>query len=204
MATLVAHHYLTPPPLALLSITGIATFQHPFFSSSVCLAPKPSTEDDMAQHMAGPAVVGVSPPWMPAIFTLDKLSPDGAKNLDYSYPAPGESHSNRGDLYEYYLHRNEFPALVGAIDSGFDPKHSAADWPPTVIIHGDSDPAVAFDVSLHMQKSLGEDKVKLFVAKGQAHLFEDANWWEDETEGMGTVRDAVACLDSIMKGSTSE
>ncbi|TDZ20085.1 hypothetical protein Cob_v007308 [Colletotrichum orbiculare MAFF 240422] len=42
MAALTAHH-LTPTPIALLSITGITTFRHHFFNSSVLLTPEPVT-----------------------------------------------------------------------------------------------------------------------------------------------------------------
>ncbi|TDZ32304.1 hypothetical protein C8035_v012379 [Colletotrichum spinosum] len=42
MAALTAHH-LTPTPIALLSITGITTFRHHFFNSSVLLNLEPVT-----------------------------------------------------------------------------------------------------------------------------------------------------------------
>ncbi|TEA16714.1 hypothetical protein C8034_v011868 [Colletotrichum sidae] len=42
MAALTAHH-LTPTLIALLSITGITTFRHHFFNSSVLLTPEPVT-----------------------------------------------------------------------------------------------------------------------------------------------------------------
>ncbi|MBE3043252.1 hypothetical protein IMZ48_11915, partial [Candidatus Bathyarchaeota archaeon] len=199
MASLTAHHNLTPRPLALLSITGIATFQHPFFSSSACPLPAPPSESDVAAHLSGPITVGVLPSGTLTVFTLDKLTPDGAKNDVYTPPAPAPGvRSNRGDLYDYYLFHNLFPVLVGDIDPGYGPGTQVADWPPTVLIHGNADPDVALDVSLHMHENLGGDKVKLFVAEGQGHLFEDVSWWEDETEGMGVVREAVACLDGIV------
>ena len=202
MATLTAHHSMTPRPRALLSITGIATFQHPFFSSSACLPPIPSLAD-ISEYLSGPAVVGEVPPGTPGVFTPDKLTPDGAKNPAYTPSPPLVGHSDRADLYEYYLYHNAFPAFVKDIDPGYGPNPPAADWPPTVIFHGNADPAVSLDVSLHMQERLGRDKVKLFIAEGQGHLFEDNNWWEDDTAGMAVVRNAVAYLDTIV-GAASE
>ncbi|SPO01535.1 uncharacterized protein DNG_04208 [Cephalotrichum gorgonifer] len=202
MATLVVHHNLAPPPLALLSITGITTHQHEFFRSSVLLTPEPIPEAAVAGHLdpSGPIVVGKGAPDDPVVFTLDKLTPDGAKNPAYTAPvqAPLDPY-RRGCLYEYYLHRNAFPALVADIDPGFESAStSGRSWPPTVIIQGDDDYSVSMDVSVHMRDMLGEDRVKLFLAKGQGHLFEAASWWEDDGAGMDAVREAIAALDTIV------
>lgn len=203
MATLTAHHNLIPPPLALLSITGIPTFQHPFFSSSVLLTPGPLSETDMAPHLSRPLSVGKPKPGRPAVFTHDKLTSSGAKNPEYpAQEEKGEEEEEPPGLYGYYLYRNEFPSLVDPIDPGYTTK-TRPDWPVTVIIQGNDDYDVSVDVSLYMLDVLGDEKVKMFVAEGQGHLFEEASWWEDEGPGMEVVRDAVGCLEDIVGGSCS-
>lgn len=194
MTTLTAHHNLAPPPLALLSITGIPTFQHPFFSSSVLLHPEPLSPSDVSPLLSRPVSVGTPIPGRPAVFTLGKLTPDGTKNPEYSPPAQAEEAPG---LYGYHLYRNEFPSLVGAVDPGYKPGRQR-DWPPTVMIHGNDDYEVSVDVCLHMHEVLGEDRVKVFVAEGQGHLFEEGSWWEDEGAEMVAVREAVECLEGIV------
>jgi hypothetical protein len=46
MASLIAHH-AEPPPAALLGITAIPTFRHPFFNTSVLMTPEPIKDEDM-------------------------------------------------------------------------------------------------------------------------------------------------------------
>ena len=193
MATLTAHHNLTPPPLALLSITGIPTFQHPFFSSSVLLSPEPPTPSCVSPLLSRPVSIGTPIPSRPSVFTIDKLSPSGGKNPEYTRPKKEEEEAP--SLYDYYLYHNEFPPLVSPIDPGYPAPRA---WPPTVIIHGNDDYEVSVDVSLHMQETLGEENVKLFVAEGQGHLFEEASWWEDGAPGMEAVREALGCLGDIV------
>ncbi|KAL0945018.1 endomembrane protein 70-like protein [Colletotrichum truncatum] len=207
MASLTAHH-LTPPPIALMSITGITTFRHHFFNSSVLLTPEPIVEAQMAHHLSAPESVGTTSANDPRVFDLDKLLPDGAKNTKFNPPiVPISEDGNadefpRGCLYDYYLYRNEFVDLVGDIDPGYewaksgDSKDRIGAWPPTTIIQGDADPDVDLAVSTHMVDCLGEDKVKLFLAKGQDHLFEATRFLEDNVDGMDAVRQAVANLES--------
>ncbi|KAH6989178.1 Alpha/Beta hydrolase protein [Ilyonectria sp. MPI-CAGE-AT-0026] len=205
--TLIAHH-CTPPPLALFSISGIATFRHPFFNSSTLRTPEPILDADMAPVIALPLVVGKTPIGSPTAFVLDMLLADASKNPDYKQPAePVEQPRTklyRGNLYEYYIYKNAWLDLVGEVDVGYvwakDPanKPRVERWPPTVIFHGDVDPDVPLSVSQQMQESLGDEKVKLFVVEGQSHLFELMNFIEDDGPGMSVVRDAMNCLEEIV------
>jgi len=218
LATLTAHH-LTPKPLALLSITGISTFQHPFFSSSTLLTPKPLTDENMAPHLNMDGPIATRTAAGPTPFVLERLTSSGAKNTDYVPPKPEDEDArngpgySRGMLYDYYLYHNKFPVLVGSIDPGYGPVFVESgeekklapgkeDWPPTVIIHGDDDYDVSMDVSEHMVNALGEERVSLFLAGGQGHLFEREWFLEDEEDAMGAVRDAVERLVAIVQGTS--
>ncbi|KAK7403799.1 hypothetical protein QQX98_010441 [Neonectria punicea] len=204
-AALIAHH-CTPPPLALFSICGINTFRHPFFNSSTLLTPEPIEDADMAPFIALPPSVGQTPFGSPTAFVLDMLLANGAKNPEFQYPyEPPRSGIHRGALYEYYIYNNVWLDLLGDVDVGYewakDPANKARRerWPPTVIFHGNADPAVPFDVSQKMQECLGDDKVTIFVAEGQAHLFELMNFLEDDGPGMKVVRDAFGYFEDIVK-----
>ncbi|KAF6807715.1 endomembrane protein 70-like protein [Colletotrichum sojae] len=211
MASLTAHHF-SPSPIALMSITGITTFRHRFFNSSVLLTPEPITEAQMANHLSSPVSVGTTSFNNPQVFHPDKLRPDGTKNTEFSFGTGpisigGEDVNAdefpRGCLYDYYLHRNEFLGLVGEIDPGYEwakvddaaSKERLAAWPPTTIIQGDADDDVDIAVSAHMAECLGEDKAKFFLAEGQPHRYEATRFLEDDVGGMDAVRRAVANLE---------
>ncbi|OHW95940.1 endomembrane protein 70-like protein [Colletotrichum incanum] len=207
MASLTAHH-LTPPPIALLSVTGIPTFQHRFFKSSVLLTPEPITEAQMTHHLSEPVSTGTTSANNPQVFHLEKILPTGAKNSAFNiHPAPLSDDGNadefpRGCLYDYFLYKNEYPTLVGDIDPGYEwatleaENARAEAWPPTTIIQGDADDDVDLSVSTHMVDCLDESKVKLFLAKGQPHRYEATRFIEDDVDGMDTVRQAISNLEA--------
>ncbi|KAI8305370.1 Lipase 2 [Colletotrichum sp. SAR11_240] len=207
MASLTAHHF-TPSPIALLSVTGITTFRHRFFNSSVLLTPEPIAESQMSHHLAAAVSVGTTSANNPQVFHLDKLLPDGTKNANFdvtTVPITEDGNTDefpRGCLYDYYLYRNEFPGLVGDIDPGYEwakaasAKDKVAAWPPTTIIQGNSDEDVDLAVSTHMVGCLGEDKAKLFLAEGQPHRYEATRFLEDDVDGMDAVRQAVSNLEA--------
>ncbi|KND87060.1 hypothetical protein TOPH_08302 [Tolypocladium ophioglossoides CBS 100239] len=213
-ASLIAHH-CRPTPLALFSIEGINTFRHPFFNSSTQLTPEPIRDVDMAGIIAGPIAVGVTAPGAASAFRLEKLRADGSKNPDYKIPpAPAQDgplpkHS-RSELYDYYTYKNGWLDLVGEIDPGYEwarekspaARERVARWPPTVTFHGNDDHDVPLDVSEQMRDCLGEDKVSLFVADGQPHLYELTKFIDDDVPEMGAVKDAVKRLDEIVGGTT--
>ncbi|KAK1245996.1 hypothetical protein MKX07_005065 [Trichoderma sp. CBMAI-0711] len=210
MAALIAHH-CHPKPLALFSIEGINTFRHRFFNSSVLIPDEEIPHAALEKHIAGPMQVGDMKP-DESTFVLNKLTPEGAKNPDFAPPkAPEQTssdESHRGMLYDYYTFNNSFVDLVGDVDPGYqwakqpDAKDRVAEWPKTVVFHGNNDPDVELNVSEEMRDRLGEDKVTLFVAKGQPHLFELEKFMEDDAPGMDAVRQAVAKLDEIVASST--
>lgn len=208
MASLVPHH-LQPPPLALLSISGIATFHHPFFRSSVQLSPTPIPTSEVEYLFKGPVIVGTAPEYDPWSFSPAMLQPSStAKNPDYVRPRPpaeksaAEKETDKYDsLYDYLLYQNAFEGIVGDIDPGFDwtlekgKKWNA--WPPTIFIQGDADVDVDKDVCVSAASKLGE-KAKFFMAEGQPHLFEAGSFLEEESAPMDTVRAAIAELKSIV------
>ncbi|KAL7806398.1 alpha/beta-hydrolase [Trichoderma aethiopicum] len=209
MAALIAHH-CHPKPLALLSIEGINTFRHHFFNSSILIPEEEIPLASVEKYIAGPLQVGDMKP-DESTFVLAKLTPEGAKNPDFVPPekdAASDDESYRGMLYDYYTFNNSFVDLVGDVDPGYQwarqpgAKERVAEWPRTVIFHGDNDPDVELNVSEDMRDCLGEDKVTLFVAKGQPHLFELEKFIEDEVPGMDAVRQAVAKLDETVAAST--
>ncbi|CAM1510880.1 Fc.00g083930.m01.CDS01 [Cosmosporella sp. VM-42] len=205
VASLIPQHGWMSTPLAMFSISGINTFRHPFFNSSTLLVPEPIEKSDMAPFFDGPVVVGTNPVGSASTFVLEKLLPNGTKNPDWYPPirAPQLEH-HKGELYDYYIYKNEWETLVGTIDLGWewaDLEHMQdrrQDWPQTVIFHGNADDDVPLDMSQQLQKKLGDDKVSLFIAEGQPHLFELTNFIEDEGPGMDAVREAVSCLDEIV------
>ncbi|UNI15849.1 hypothetical protein JDV02_002343 [Purpureocillium takamizusanense] len=219
-ATLIVHN-CEPPPLALFSIQGINTFRHPHYTSSTLISPEPIRDEDMAEAIAGPLTVGVSVPGADNVFRMDMLRrADASRNPDYSYDEaeeqqPPPPRNPRSGMYEYYTHRNAWPGMVGDVDVGFawareeekeEEERGTAEarrarvarWPPTVIFHGDADVAVPLALSEQMRDCLGEDKVSLFVAPGQEHLYDLTRFIEDPAPEMDVVRQAVARLDEIV------
>ncbi|KAK0723600.1 Alpha/Beta hydrolase protein [Lasiosphaeria miniovina] len=215
LAAIIAHH-LNPKPIALLSITGIPTFQHAFFNSSTLIPPEPIREEDVEHLVSEPISVGMSPYDAAAIFFTDKLLPGGARNPDFQpplrppSPASESQDINRGLLYDYYLYENMYPALVSSVDPGFEwareelQKSKLNDWPLTVFIQGDKDTDVSPDVCADVAEWLGDEAAVLCMAKGQHHLFEKA-WFLDadpqqaqDGDPMDAVRRAVAELDKAV------
>ncbi|UKZ91768.1 uncharacterized protein TrAFT101_006739 [Trichoderma asperellum] len=208
MAAIIAHQ-CEPKPLALLSIQGINTFRHRFFNSSVLLTEEEIPPSTMEKFITGPMESGDDMPRDESAFVLDKLTADGAKNPDYSPPksGPNDCDSQRGMLYDFYTFNNSFVDLVGSVDPGYqwakrpDAKDRVAQWPKTVIFHGNNDPDVELNVSEDMRDCLGEDKVTLIIADGQPHLYELEKFIEDDAPGMDVVRQSVARLDEIVASS---
>ncbi|KAI1123411.1 alpha/beta-hydrolase [Nemania abortiva] len=208
-ATLVAHH-LQPSPLALLSITGIPTFRHPFFNSSTLIPPEPFTTAQVQKYFDEPVSVGSTPVADSMIFYPGSLTESGAKNAGFKRPKPacspsgGDGGISRGCLYDYYVYENAFLPMLESVDLGYewakyDPQsQKLADWPPTVFIHGNSDPDVDVDVPITAAGCLGSEKAKLIMAEGQEHLFEAACFLEDEGVGMDAVRRAIKELDKAL------
>ncbi|KAL7936505.1 alpha/beta-hydrolase [Trichoderma chlorosporum] len=207
MAAIIAHQ-CQPKPLALFSIQGINTFRHPFFNSSVQTAGEEIPHATMEKYITGPVQVGEMQP-DESTFVLDKLIPDGAKNPSFAPPVPSATTASadgsyRGMLYDYYTFNNAFLGMVDSVDPGYqwaklpEAKDRVAQWPPTVIFHGNQDPDVELNVSEDMRDCLGEDKVTLIIAEGQPHLYELEKFIEDDAPGMDVVRQAVARLDEIV------
>ncbi|PKS05992.1 hypothetical protein jhhlp_007825 [Lomentospora prolificans] len=207
MAALTAHH-LKPQPLALFGITPITTFQHPFFTSSILLTPEPLTAEYMGCTLDpnGPVISRYDNG--PTPFDIERLTPSGEKHPEYVVPEKMPLDDPRCYLYGYYLNHNQFPSLVGSVDSGYgavcpeaeEPPLRNKEWPPTVIFHGDDDYDVSMDVSVHMAQSLGEHRIKVFLAEGQGHLFECEWFLEEEDPAMAAVREALECLTDIAEG----
>jgi pimeloyl-ACP methyl ester carboxylesterase len=206
MACLVAHH-INPPPAAILSITGISTFRHPFFNSAILLTPAPITDVEMSDYLKGPLEVGETTEYDRTAFNLNQLLPSGSKNPAYAaLQRPSDvtpsSKWDRGALYDYYLYRDAFVDLTGDVDPGFEwvkgNPEKLASWPPTSFIQGTDDDDVSMDVTRYAAESLGPTKAKLYLAEGQGHLFEATFFLEDDKLGMDAVRQAVACLDQAL------
>lgn len=150
-------------------------------------------------------------------FSLAMLRPDGSRNPAYKPPQPApapllnpsDPEVRRGMLYEYYIYKNAWVGLLGDVDPGYewaretsdDSKARVQKWPPTVVIHGNGDTDVEVGVSEAMRDALGEDRVTLFVADGQGHLYETTRFIDEDAPGMDEVRQAVACLDEVVAAS---
>ncbi|KAK5651896.1 hypothetical protein OQA88_11555 [Cercophora sp. LCS_1] len=209
--TLIAYH-LSPKPLALFSITGIPTFKHEFFNSSVLIPSEPISEDDVEPYISEPVTVGKHVFDARGCFDLEQLRSDGSKNLSYTpktTKVPGfDRDPDRGLLYDYYLYENLFVDLVGDVDPGFDwtkdesQKRKLADWPVTIFIQGDDDDDVSPKVWEYVAGQLGEKAVH-FEAKGQGHLFEKSSYLEDFEDGApaAVVKKAIEELDRVVGGT---
>jgi len=212
LAALAAYH-LTPAPLALLSITGIPTFRHPFFNSSVLIPSEPITEDDVAHYISEPVAVGRSVFDTSGVFDIRCLLPSGTRNpsfqADKKLPEGFTDDPNRGLLYDYFLYENLFLDFVGGVDPGFDwargatdaEKAKLRDWPVTILIQGDDDMDLSPELGVSVAERLGEKGV-YFEAKGQGHLFEKGSFLEDLGEDRGTplgaVLNAIDALDQVV------
>lgn len=206
-----------PLPAALVSFSGITTFQHPFFKSSTLLTPQPVTDEEVAQFVRpGEAVVGKVQPYDTMVFHTDMLDREGRKNASFTRPAkpewPEGAEADREDkywqarsmLYDYYLYKNEYPVMMADVDPGFEWAKDEANaerkkaWPPTIIIHGDKDVDVDLALATHMVECLGEDKVKLILAKNQEHMPGLTKFLEDDNGGMDAIRQSLSELDKIL------
>ncbi|KAH8168629.1 endomembrane protein 70-like protein [Sarocladium implicatum] len=198
----------------LLSICGIPSFQHPFFSSSNLLTDEPISEELVRPHEEGPVIAWAYEEGDPDILDLKTLNSDGSKNNQYVRNSDASPHNTnleerkrtnpalmrRGMLWAYYVYQKLFPSLIGAVDSGFadpakDNQHHRLAWPRTIVVHGDADKDFPLEGSMWMKDAIGEDRVQVFVAKGQDHLFELGCFLEDEGEAMDVLRDALRALD---------
>ena len=208
VAVLIAHH-VKPPPIALLCITGISTYQHPFFNSSTLITPEPFRKEQLQKYLDESVSVGVQPESDGMVFSPGMITSTGAKKPDYVRPKPSpedspEGELSRGCLYDYFLYKNEFPSLVGSVDPGFECARQDSDseklstWPKTVFIQGDADTDVDMDVTVHAAECLGSEKAELCIAKGQPHLFEATQFIEDQGDAMDVVRSAVHELDLVV------
>lgn len=208
MANLVAHHITdTAAPKAILGISGLPTFRHPFFNSSVLLTQKPHTDQEVEPFITGPLSAGDIPEGEDP-FSMDCLLPSGLKNPRYatlpkSTAADKSGVLPRWSLYDYYIYKNTYLDMIGDIDPGFEwakeepPNGRLQKWPPTVFIQGDADTDVPMDVVTHVVDCLGPKKATLCVAKSQNHLFEATSYLEDEGETMDVVRQALAYVDKL-------
>ncbi|CAJ2512512.1 Uu.00g055270.m01.CDS01 [Anthostomella pinea] len=187
MANLIAHH-VTPEPVAMLSLTGVPTFRHEFFNSSVLLTPAPIRDEDVASFVNGPLKAGTTNAYDPSAFVVDRLLPSGERNPGFAQPAPpvgigvNPNAVTRESLYDYWLHRNEYLKLVGDVDQGFQ-------W-------AKDDPK---GEKLKSGRRLSSSKkAMLCLAQGEGHLFEATSLFEDSSPGMDAVREAVRLLDGLL------
>jgi hypothetical protein len=200
MACLTAHH-LQPPPLALLSISGIPTFRHSFYHSSIQIPPEPIPKANIERFLHGPVLAGNAVDYDPWSFSIEMLLPSSAKNQFYVHAKPPvkksvaeEDAAQRSELYDYFVYENSYSDMIGEVDPGFEWAQSKsvewASWPKTIFIQGDMDTDVDKDVCVSTANVLG-DKASMFLAKGQPHMFEAACFIEDTVLGMDVVRDAI-------------
>jgi hypothetical protein len=204
MASLIAHH-LQPKPTALLCITGIPTFKHPFFSSSVQLTPEPIKDEQVENFVNAPVEVGITPPWDPTTFEVTKLLDSGEKNTEFVHPRRPSKQEDEGagsglqrvELYDYYLHRNLYPIMLDTVDPGFLDSSKLGDWPATIFIQGGEDCDVSVDVSKSTAEALG-GKGRMFLAEGEGHLFEACSYLEDPGKGISILKEAITALDEVI------
>lgn len=215
LAALIAHH-VDPKPAALLSISGIPTFRHPFFNSSYCITPVPLDRDELSKYFREPVAVGTSTFHVPTVFEPDFLCRDGTKNPDarprddIMLSLDGQD-PGRGALYDYFVSSNEFLSYLDSVDPGFDwaasddpQDHQRLDsWPVTIFLQGDQDISLDKAVSLDTAAKLGPRAIYLNVS-GQGHTFGRSKFLEDEErkdggpDAMEVVKRAVAELDRLV------
>lgn len=211
LATLIAHHL--EPPIALLSISGILTFQHPFFQSSVRLTSSLISNEIAETFLQGPVVVGTSPTYDPWFFHMDMLQRStGMQNLTFIHPRvptfkkeEDTMAENRRQLYELFVHHNEYNKMLGVVDPGFawtkSEPSKCSKWPITIIVTGSKDEDVDKDVSISTANQLG-GKALLFIAPDQPHMFEATKFLEDEVAEMNVIREAIKALVNYVDDET--
>lgn len=211
MASLVAFHSDQKPAM-LLSISGISTFRHDFFSSSILLTPSPIQDEEIEPFLCAPTTIGTTPAYDPMTLSIRQLLPSGERNPEYvrpSKPAGTGTSSpkplDRRCLYEYYLYNNKFSNLVEHVDPGFQwisdgaSDEKLANWPRTIFIHCREDRDVSVDVTIAIAQYLTSTKADMFLTSGQGHLFEATSYLEDDNPGMDVVREAIEALDANFK-----
>jgi hypothetical protein len=136
--------YVEPRPVAVFSYYGIPSFQHDFFRSGKVLWPVKKSQ--IERFLTEPMSVGCTS--AREAFSLNCLLPDGSQNVKYEKPAAENTGGEfpRGNLYDWLVQENKYPEIVCNVDKGFE-WSGWSTFPPTILIHGDADADVPFDLS---------------------------------------------------------
>ncbi|MGH2616558.1 MAG: alpha/beta hydrolase [Thermomicrobiales bacterium] len=160
---LLAGRHVRPRPRALVAFYGYGEIVGPWYST-----PSPFyCQQPLVREAEARSVVGIAPISEPP----------------RTEAASGQAAPDRGRFYLYCRQQGRWPQEV----TGFDPRHDAtalspfcpvhhitADYPPTLLLHGDRDSDVPHEQSVMMARALTDAQVphRLLTIPGGEHGFD--------------------------------
>jgi hypothetical protein len=147
---------MSPAPLAILGYYSIPSISTPLFNSSKILGPpgtSPMLQSQIQHLLDESATVGSTP--ASRVFDPSCLSPDLSQNLDFETPSEDNGHPARLPLVRWLLQTNAFPALLEDVDKGLE-HEGWQNFPDTVLVHGDADVVVPFQMSEMLVDVIGK------------------------------------------------
>lgn len=139
--------------------------------------------------------------------TRDHVTEERAMKLISSTEITSSPSKERGDIYMYSRQTGTWPLLVGGHDPHKDAKwfyqycplkNVHANYPPTLLIHGDKDSDVPFEQSVLMDQELTAKKIKHQFIKmnNYEHAFERADGAFADKNVQKVFSDVLAFLSS--------
>ncbi|KAE9370886.1 alpha/beta-hydrolase [Stipitochalara longipes BDJ] len=199
--SLLCGHNVSPRPIAILTYGGIPSISVPFFNSSKIMGPPGKAPMQQAQIQAfldEAASIGSTP--NSRAFHSSSLNSNLSRNLEFVMPKDeeGKGGLERLALVPWYIQTNAYSKkeMLGEVDKKLGDERWK-DFPGTVLVHGEKDVVVPYELDVELSKVIGPTPAKLFTAKGQNHNFEVPLFLGDP--GLAVVEEAWAALDEIVK-----
>lgn len=207
--------YLHPRPLALLPYYGRPTSNDDFFRSNKILIEPQVTFKQVEHFLKEPVHCGFTHP--SSQFDPECLLNDLSPNAEWKWPEQDPNNSIPRDYLFFYLNQNnKYPEMAQGIDKSLnDP--AWRNYPPTIIVHGDSDYMVPLQASKNIVSVIGEHipleakpwplltntqgptSAKLFDVPGAGHAFDGGLFLGDP--GLGIVEKAWEALHEVVRAS---
>ncbi|KAH6715813.1 Alpha/Beta hydrolase protein [Leptodontidium sp. MPI-SDFR-AT-0119] len=198
---LLCGHFKDHRPIAILSYYGVTTTSDDMFKRERNPAQPKIPRAYIAHFLDEEASVGSTPPH--GAFHPESLLADLSRNPDFIVPASDESHPSRARqlLAAYFAQEKMFASFMEDVDRDLEDP-SWRDYVPTIFVHGEADAAVPLQASVNLAKVIGPTPVKLFVAKGANHAFDEPLYLGDPE--MAAVEEGWAALEEVVNAKLNE